>query len=369
MTTSTGSAESAGKHAPTLSDMIPPPIAAVWMVQGQSIPPQFLITHYSPDEWEIFVREWATGLETSYVQIKRLGGTGDEGVDVAAFKSSNGFEGPWDCFQAKHYAGPLSFADAFPEMLKLFHHVAERDYVRPDTYRFLAPRGCANAFNRLLSKPTELRTKFLTRLDEGGKVFDPYTKDQLEAVRVVAEATAFSIFCSVELMDALEAHRGTHYHAGRFGTPMLPRGEHEAPPEAVAPIETIYVTELVKAYAESHPTEAFEVSSLSAHEKIGRHFARQRVSFYSAEALRIYARESVPVGTFDNLKSEFHSGVVEEAEADHPSGLARLKSVIQTAVGVQLSADNLLSVGVEDRKGICHHLVNDGRLTWVKADS
>src|SRR5690625_3115689 len=63
---------------------------------------------YSPDEWEVFITEWATGVTVSYRQIKQLGGSGDRGVDVAAFKTDRGLEDAWDCFQAKHYDGSLT---------------------------------------------------------------------------------------------------------------------------------------------------------------------------------------------------------------------------------------------------------------------
>lgn len=92
---------------------------------GSPVPPAHRIYFYSPDEWEVFITEWATGVAVSYRQIKQLGGSGDRGVDVAAFKTDRGLEDAWDCFQAKHYDGSLTVSDAFPEMLKIFHGVVD----------------------------------------------------------------------------------------------------------------------------------------------------------------------------------------------------------------------------------------------------
>ena len=127
------------------------------------------ISHPS-GEREEFIREWAQGLDEDYIQIKQLGGPGDQGIDVAAFKSEQGLEGPWDCFQGKHFARELRPADAWAEILKVFLHVDAGDYVLPDTYQFLDPKGCGGTLNRLLSKPTKLRGGFLAALDAGGSL-------------------------------------------------------------------------------------------------------------------------------------------------------------------------------------------------------
>lgn len=63
-------------------------------LDGPPVPAVARIRLYSPDEWEDFIREWATALDESYVQIKRLGGAGDKGADIAAFKTDRQFEGP-----------------------------------------------------------------------------------------------------------------------------------------------------------------------------------------------------------------------------------------------------------------------------------
>jgi hypothetical protein len=52
-------------------------------------------------------------------------------------------------------------------MLKVLLHVDAGDYAMPDTYRFLAPKGCSTTLNRLLSKPSQLREKFLEAVADG----------------------------------------------------------------------------------------------------------------------------------------------------------------------------------------------------------
>jgi hypothetical protein len=335
-------------------------------LSGSPVPPQQRLYFYSSDEWEQFIREWATGLETRYVQIKRLGGPNDRGVDVAAFKTLNGFEGSWDCYQGKHYANALTLSDVVPEILKLLVNVVAGHYVLPDLYAFLAPQGCGSSLNRLLSKPTELRDAFLSKIESGSDLIANMDTELSDKARALAQETDFALFQSVEILDALEVHRKTPYFVGRFGGPLGPRPETGIPPEALGAHEARYVAQLVAVYSERHRDETFADTQLSSHPTMGKHFQRQRISFYNAEALRLYARDSVPDGTFEALQDDIHAGVVEVAESDHATGMDRLAQVLTTSGQLDLSSHTLVSVAnLDDRKGICHQLANEDRLTWM----
>jgi hypothetical protein len=128
VTSTTSAASASAETGAALSDLNLPCAPSAISLSGPPVPPQQRLYFYSSDEWELFIREWATGLEASYVQIKRLGGPNDRGVDVAAFKTPNGFEGAWDCFQGKHYANALTLSNVLPEIVKLLVNVAVGHY-------------------------------------------------------------------------------------------------------------------------------------------------------------------------------------------------------------------------------------------------
>lgn len=359
---------SANSDAPTLGDLPIPTTshAPAPALSGAPVPPAQRIYFYSPNEWEVFITEWATGVAASYRQIKQLGGSGDRGVDVAAFKTDRGLEDAWDCYQAKHYDGALTLSDAFPEMLKMFHGVADAFYCLPDRYVFVAPRGCGSTLNRLLSKPTELKKKFLEKLDAGGGATRLYTPPALASIRRLAASSNFSIFQSLELNEMLDVHRKTPYYAERFATSLPARPPIAQTPESPSSDERTYVKKLVDVYNEQDPASCSDVASVARHAKHGAHFQRQREAFYSAESLRLYARDSVPAGTFDFLQDDVYTGVVDTVEANHPSGLERLRSALTQSGQLDLSAHALISVSsFQDRQGICHQLANADRLTWV----
>jgi hypothetical protein len=358
-------------YAPAMCEMQHPQASAGRQatVAPPLISPQHRVLIYNDEEWEEFIREWATALEPRYAEIKRFGGAGDRGADVAGFKTDRGLEGPWDCFQGKHYAAPLNFSDASPEMLKVFRAVNAGHWTMPDTYQFLAPRGCGTQLHQLLSQPAKLRERFLKELQDHSK---PLSNDlggaERAAIVALASATDFAVFKSVELLDALQQHKSTPWHVARFGVPLAERPAHEPPPEGLGPSETRYVEQLLEVYNERHPDEDIHTGNVSAHETVGTHFQRQREAFYKAESLRVYARDSVPPGTFDLLQDDIYAGVVDAADESHPDGWTRLSRVLSQAVTLSLGHHTLIQVSdLEDRKGICHQLANADRMTWVRS--
>lgn len=335
-------------------------------LDGQPVHPIARIREYSPDEWEEFIREWATALPEAYVQIKRLGGAGDKGADIAAFKTAWQFEGPWDCFQAKHYKDPLSFGVAASEILKVFVSVLGGAYSLPDSYNFLAPRGLSTQLNMLVSKPTELRTKFLGRLVKDDPLVKGLDADGIQSVRDFAAGVDFVMFKSVEPQDALATHSLTRWHADRFATALPARGASAAPPEEYTPDEARYLQQLVAVYSEQHPDKVTDLDSVAVVPRLSRHLQRQRVSFFRAEALKGYAREAVPPGTFEKLQKDIYDGVIDIAERDHPDGFTRLSEVLTGVGQLDLSRHKLITVAeIDDRKGVCHQLANDDRLNWM----
>lgn len=355
----------------SVSDLRPPTPSTVLTAShaehGPRIAPRKVIQTYDPDEWEIFIEEWATGLSPKYVGVRRFGGSGDRGVDVAGFKTDRGFEDEWDCFQGKHYDKSLTPSNAWPEMLKVFLlPVRTPLYTLPSSYSFIAPRGLGTNLAHLISTPTELRVKFLEQVESSmAKPFQELDDDTRSAVHALASGTDFSIFGAVEVLALLDQHKATPYHAARFGGGLPARPISEDPPQTVRPEELVYLKKLVDAYQERYVI-VDSIASAEVHTKAGSHLQRQRESFFRAEALRTFARDQVLPNTFEGLQNELFDAVIETADAEHSDGLERLRHTLEQAVNAQLSANALIQVTEPaDRRGICHQLANDDRLTWV----
>lgn len=335
---------------------------------GIPIPKQVRVQSFSPDEWEDFIEEWATSLESTYVKVRRFGGSGDSGVDIAGFLTENGFEAKWDNYQCKHYAHPLRPSDIWVELGKIIYYSNIGEYTPPQKHYFVASLGVGTQLEKLLNKPTELREK----LKEN---WNGYCKNGITSTAEInlsgnllsyVDAFDFTIFSSKSHVELVEAHSLTRFHAVRFGGGLPARPNPDAPPTVPMSSESRYIRQLLDAYADCLNSPLHDLDALVAHSEFEKDFRRQRERFYHAEALRNFARDTVPEGTFNDLQEEVYHGVVDVTDAAHASGYERMKATVAQASSISLTANPLASVTKsQDRQGICHQLANDDRLKWV----
>jgi len=339
------------------------------VLQGRWFPPQQQVLLYSAEEWEALVEEWAHYLKTKYPKVVRLSGPGDMGIDVAAFTDASGLGGVWDNYQCKHYDRALTPGVAIPEIGKMLWHSFEGHYSAPRKYYFMAPKGCGLHLSKLLLKPTDLRAQVELKWNDwcATAITSKKTIPLTGAFADYVSKFNFSTFTFKTLLEVIDEHRKTPYHAARFGGGLGDRPTVAAPPSSPASTESRYLQQLFEAYSDSQKAVLSDLNALSSHPELVEHYYRQRETFYHAEALRNFARDTVPPGTFEDLQSEVHSGVVEVSKAPHADALVRLNAVTQAAALLPLTANGLISVTkVQDKKGICHQLANEDKLKWKK---
>jgi ABC-3C protein len=333
--------------------------------------PQQQILLYSSDEWEAFVHEWAHYcLKKLYTQVQRFTGAGDRGIDIAGFVDAAKLQGIWDNYQCKHYDHALQPGDALPEIGKVLWHTFNNAYRVPRRYYFVAPHGVGTTLAGHLADPAQLKETVIAKWET--QVADKITKTQSiildGAFLAYVQAFDFSIFDAKTSLEIIEQHRDScSYHATRFGGGLPPRPDPGAPPEEIAPTESRYIAQLLEAYADHKQHPVPDVHALKAWPPLNEHFRRQRESFYHAESLRVFARDTVPPGTFESLQEEIHYGVRDVHDADHPDGYVRVRKVVETARGLNITANALITrTHLKDRDGICHQLANEDRLKWIK---
>ncbi|MBB6406183.1 ABC-three component system protein [Arthrobacter sp. AZCC_0090] len=362
--TSSAGVELVELSAPTLLD------AETWVPAPThvTLTPEQLVSIYSDTQWEEFVLEWATTL-TSYKKVMRNGGANDHGVDVAGFLTDGGFAAEWDCYQCKHYAAELLPGDAYPEILKIVLGTMAGYYTWPHEYRFVAPRGYGTTLAGVLNSPAKLRSAMKSALTKDRSVLArKLGEHSLEEVLAFLDEADFAGFGSIELHELVTDHQQTRWHSARFGVPLPARSGPDVPAVRPGEDEQRYVAKLLAAYAERHGV-SLTPAAAADHEQLGSHYLRQRVAFYSAESLRVFARDSVPVGTFEALQDEIFDGVIDVHDSHPGDGLDRLLQVTQSAHQLAMTANGLLPVvTTRDRTGVCHQLANDDRLSWCRAD-
>ncbi len=335
---------------------------------GIPLPKAARVRTFSPDDWEEFIEEWATSLSCIYKKTRRFGGSGDLGVDVAGFASDKGFQGAWDNYQCKRYDHPLRPSDIWVEIGKIIYYTHIGEYVAPRKYYFVCPQGIGTTLEKLLNNTVKLKSQALDNWNKhcthGITTTEkiPLTKELL----AFFDGFDFSIFGSKSVLELIDGHMTTGYHAVRFGGGLPPRPAPGVAPAKPSLHESRYIRQLLNAYGDFLGAPLSGPEDLTPHEMLNKDYLRQRERFYHAESLRNFSRDTVPEGTFDALQDEVYHGVVDISESSHADGFDRMKSTITQASQIALTANPLApATKAQDRQGICHQLANDDRLTWV----
>ncbi|MFN9173034.1 MAG: ABC-three component system protein [Synechocystis sp.] len=328
---------------------------------------------FSPAEWESFTEEWASALKDLYISVRRYGGAGDQGIDVAGYTTDKDLEGEWDNYQCKHYDHALTPSDIRSEFGKLIYYSYKQNYSVPRKYYFVAPCGIGTKLTRLFRNPLELKQDIKSNWEKYCK--DKITKNNsIELEKDLLdwfESFDFSIFSMKSVVEMIEQHSETPFHSVRFGGGLPPRPAVPTPPEDHDVTESRYVKQLLNAYANHLGTPINNIEELSTSSKpaLRNDFSRQRERFYHAEYLRNYARDTVSDGTFERLQQEIYHGVVDIYENDHADGLVRMRATISQAAQIAITSNPLSTVvQTQDRQGICHQLANEDQLIWVSTD-
>ena len=347
------------------------PVTVNQVLTGIRIPPQQQIFLYSAEQWETLVQEWAFyALKFQYAQVQRFTGAGDQGIDIAGFTDDKKLQGVWDCYQCKKYGDALTPTVAWPEIGKILWYTFNGEYSVPRKYFFVAPKGVGTKLNRFLANAANLKNNLIENWDKNVRSEITETQEVSLEGKLFAyvQAFDFAIFGSKTPLEIVEDHRKhSPFHSMRFGGGLPQRPAPTLPPTEVSPEESRYIGQLLKAYGDHKKQIVCDIRGLSAWPSICDHFGRQREAFYHAESLRIFARDSVPPGTFEALQDEIHAGVIDTHDDDHADGYERVKKVTKAARDLQITCNALVSCAkVQDRAGICHQLANESRFQWTK---
>jgi hypothetical protein len=323
------------------------------------------IRNYSAQEWELFVEEWARGLENRYTEVKRLGNPGDLGRDVIGFLDKQKLEGSWDLYSCKHYEKPLQPSIAGIEIAKIIYHSLS-GYSPPRHMYFASPRDVSTELADLLASPQKLKAYILQHWNSGyaNRVTDTETILLEGKLKAHAENFDYSIFSWYQTSEMITDHRTTAHWAHRFGG-LLPPPPNAVVPLEVAPTENVYVRELLIVYGEQEQCDFGHCSELAAHPTWQDDFNRQRERFYQAEAFSRAYRDETPPGTVENFVDDIHSAIDPIIKQTHPHGYDRLNRCLAQAAAVHAGGILAQHARPKVKQGVCHQLANSSKVRWV----
>lgn len=156
----------------------------------------------------------------------------------------------------------------------------------------------------------------------------------------------------------------------------IPLSENLIVPEKVGEEELPYLNALCDAYSDKlgQTITVQNVKSCSS-ERVKMDFEDERNYFNSVQS-RIRGIRDVYADTdeqYEILKKEAYEGIKETYYDDYDNGFKRLMEVLKKVTNTILGASDLMKIsnliGNAEKKGLCHVLVNDGKIkTWVDID-
>ncbi|MFT9638735.1 ABC-three component system protein [Alcaligenes phenolicus] len=342
------------------------------VAKGGAIQPSSQVLLFNPDQWEEFIlaatrqRILPTGIP--YVFVKRLGGAGDGGRDIEARFCRDLKRDEWDLYQAKHYKSGLTKSDAYPEMAKFFKQLALKTYPRPKTYYFCCPRAVGNELhNTMATGASAFKADFVTAWQNGTHGMKGRSAELTSEVMIAIDDFNFGQFIECQVNELLSWHKlDPAIHNETFGI-VAERGDDDPVPVTPASNEDIYLEELMKVYTE-HGQSPITLSSIGTSD-YAEHFMAQRQIFYCAEGLQRFSRDIYPnEPEFERLLDMVYAGIRPTVvQLKLTSGMDRLDAAVDKASTLQVQESRLSpQLRGGDLPGTCHHLVNNGRLMWVK---
>jgi len=336
---------------------------------GQYIEPIDRIRLMSADKWEIFIKEWLDSKKTIFFKIERYGGAGDMGRDVIAYITDpklfpKNYE--WECYQCKHYKNPLMPSNVWVELGKIIYYTFLKKYPVPNIYYFVSPLGIGSDLATLLNDKNLLKTQLKNN-------WNKYCKNKIttSSIEITGDLLKyinrfdFSIFNSLNIENVIEEHKKTPNHKVLFGGILPPRESIEVP-DIKNEKQLRYVEQLVKAYDSDSENIIEKVEDIEDSQYNG-HFIRARKSFYKAEELRALTRDNLPEQIFENFKEDIYDGVINTVETKFNNGLMKARAVEDKSIEIEIDSNPLKDACRPiDKKGICHHLINDKKISWVE---
>lgn len=333
--------------------------------QGAPIPKLKRLEIFDEDTWEDITLELVYHWKKQYKKVVRCGGGGDLGRDVVAYTP----DGDWENFQCKHYAKPLTLDEAIREVGKVIYYSYKGEYSAPIKYYFVSPKGVQTQLLNHLMDSQKLKEELIKRWDKQCR--SKITKKNIieldkALLSYIDNSIDFKIFDHVPPLDIIELHSQTPYHVIRFGALACKRPKPANPPLTPDASELTYTSELFLAFgdAEKHEVNNFNLATFPEYEQ-EYHSARR--NYYSADGLEKFSRDWLPNDCYKELLDECYETISPVIMSDHKNGYARYLNVSAQAAGTNYSSHPLHHyIKVQDKKGLCHHLVNEKKVKWVK---
>lgn len=167
-----------------------------------------------------------------------------------------------------------------------------------------------------------------------------------------------------EDIDALVERLGKYKKPDRLPVPIK-----------IASVETTYVTATCAAYASAEGVPTYTRTDVERNKRYREDLAYHRKCFYATETIRRSLQDAllpIEYKEFEEFKDEIEEGIFPVYNPPYTNGYKRLMAVAAQASNLHVNRSLIAMlpgwIGAAEKVGMCHMLVNDGRLEWVHED-
>lgn len=333
-----------------------------------SITPQDRIKLMDPNKYEEMTEVWLVDCKRDkYNKVLKYAGANDGGRDISCFYNN---DTALDIYQCKHYESQINYSIIAKELLKVCYHVFKKHYIYPKKYYIVSPKGCSTILRGDYLEGCNY-TKFNTDLiktmnDNNFKIDNEYIKKTIGFEEFIRDFD-FSIIEEVtpqKLIDELIDSKYAPYYIGTSFTQFS--RQDTVVPKDIESSENIYVKELCKVYSEIDNAKYDLPSEINP--KYIEHFQTQRTYFYSIESYRNMIRDNLPsFKPVYDIEELINKGISDIVTDPFRTGYKKLSDSLERSVNMNLDAYPLKTlITPHDKKGMCHRLVNEEKIKWIK---
>lgn len=333
-----------------------------------SITPQDRVRLMAPDKYEEMTEVWLVDCKKNkYEKILKYAGANDGGRDIACFYNNDSI---MDIYQCKHYESQINYSIIAKELLKVCYHVFRKNYISPNKYYIVTPNGCSTILRRDYLEGTnyvKFNMDLIKTMNDNNYKFNGEYIKQIKGLEQFITNFDFSIVAEITPQKLIDEFLDSKYSPYYLGASFVKFNRQDAiVPNVIESSENIYVKELCKVYSELD-NEKYETPG-DINEKYVEHFQTQRTYFYSIESYRNMIRDNLPsFKPIYDIEELINTGISDIVADPFRNGYKKLSDSLERSVVMNLDAYPLKTIITpHDKRGMCHRLVNEGKIKWIK---
>lgn len=313
-----------------------------------------MLAEYEPSDFESFVLEWIKFCEyrdKSNLRISRIGGTGDQGIDVYI-----SYDSCFEVVQCKRYSTVLTLPQVRKIITKILWYLCEGEDGYPHKLFIASIRGLNNGAIKFVANKEKIKSELTKNIKNDLDSMDiTYTDDEIKAFTDYLDGYSFDDIVATDIDKIIHDYYKSDMGGLRFSNKRITI-ERRTPDESK--VENKLYIDIIKKLLDGEKESLVE-----------RIINEAKLEYYSA--LQLETTCDYLFGNteeFSKIKTDIKSVVNNELFKTFSSKkdkyLAARGKAMEANVDNSYLSFELHMVSPVDKSGTCHILTNEGEIFW-----